>query len=209
MATSSRNPRSPSLVAQLRGLMPPRPLTQPEALHIAELQATRLLALSEVDEPPVPDGLITELPRVTVERLSPLPMSGYTTWQGRWLIVLNRAEPFTRQRFSLFHETKHLLDHPFVPEAYRHVQGQSPADWTERVCDHFAACALMPKAWVKRSYCHEGIQQLPTLARRFGVSQAAMRLRLLNLGLIEPTPRHYWRMSDSDARLAADTAVAA
>jgi hypothetical protein len=54
----------------------------------------------------------------------------------------------------------------------------------------------MPKAWVKALYCHEGIQQLSILARRFGVSQAAMRVRLMNLGLIEPTPRHYWRMSD-------------
>lgn len=197
MAITSRNPRSPSLIAQLRALMPQRPLTQPEALHIAELQAVRLLALQEVNEPPVPEGLITGMPRVRVERISPLPMSGYTTWSnGRWLIVLNSAEPFTRQRFSLFHETKHLLDHPFVNEAYRHVQGQTSAQWAERVCDHFAACLLMPKAWVKRSYCHESIQQLPMLARQFGVSQTAMRLRLLNLGLIEPTPRHYFRMSD-------------
>jgi Zn-dependent peptidase ImmA (M78 family) len=174
--------------------MPTRPLTQPEALHIAELQAVRLLALGEVDEPPVPEGLISELPRVKVERLSPLPMSGYTTWSnGRWLIVLNRIEPYTRQRFSLFHETKHMLDHPFVSDAYGKVQGQSPQEWAERVCDHFAACLLMPKPWVKRIYCNEGVQQVPELARRFGVSQAAMRLRLLNLGLIEPTPRHYWR----------------
>jgi len=177
--------------------MPTRPLEQTEALHIAELQATRLLALGDVQAPPVPEGLIDAMPRVKVERLSPLAVSGYTTWsKGRWLIVLNRAEPFTRQRFSLFHEAKHLLDHPFIAEAYGRVRGQSSAEWAERVCDHFAASVLMPKAWVKALYCHEGIQQLPILARRFGVSQAAMRVRLLNLGLIEPTPRHYWRMAD-------------
>jgi hypothetical protein len=208
MATTSRNPRSPSLAAQVRALMPVRPLTQSEALRISELQAARLLALAGIEAPPVPEGLITGLPRVSVVRASPLPMSGYTTWsRGRWLIVLNRAEPFTRQRFSLFHEAKHLLDHPFITDAYRYVQGQSPEEWAERVCDHFAACVLMPKAWVKRHYCHEGTQQLPTLARRFGVSQMAMRLRLLNLGLVEPTPRHYWRTSD--VLLVAGRAVAA
>jgi len=180
--------------------MPTRPLTQAEALRISELQAARLLELASITAPPVPEGLITGLPRVTVERIGALPMSGYTTWsRGRWLIVLNHAEPLTRQRFSLFHEAKHLLDHPFITEAYRQVRGQSPEDWAERVCDHFAASVLMPKAWVKRSYCYQGIQQLPALARQFGVSQVAMRTRLLHLGLLEPRPRcrYYWRTSDA------------
>jgi hypothetical protein len=208
MATTSSNPRSPSRLAQVRALMPTRPLTQSEALRVAELQAARLLEFGGVEQPPVPEGLITGMARVKVERVSPLPMSGYTTWnKGRWLIVLNYAEPLTRQRFSLFHEAKHLFDHPFIAEAYRQVQGQRPEEWAERVCDHFSACVLMPKAWVKAAYCNEGLQQLAPLARRFGVSQAAMRVRLLNLGLIEPTPRHYWRMPD--ALLVHDAAVAA
>ena len=182
--------------------MPTRPLTQSEALRIAELQAGRFLELGGVTEPPVPEGLIAGLPRVVVERIGALPMSGYTTWlRGRWLIVLNHAEPLTRQRFSLFHEFKHLLDHPFITEAYRQVQGQSPENWAETVCDYFAACVLMPKAWVKRSYCYEGMQQLPTLARQFGVSQVAMRTRLLHLGLLEPAPRCRYYRRESDAYL--------
>lgn len=132
-----------------------------------------------------------------VERISPLPVSGYTTWRrGRWLIALNAAEPLVRQRFSLFHEFKHLLDHPVIATAYNQARGQRPADWTEPLCDYFAACVLMPKAWVKRAYCQDGIQQLSKLARHFGVSQTAMRIRLLNLGLIEPEPRcRYWRLA--------------
>src|SRR6266540_4169826 len=175
MATTTSHPRSPSFIAQVRALMPARPLTQSEGL-----------------------------------RVGALPMSGYTTWsRGRWLIVLNHAEPLTRQRFSLFHETKHLVDHPFIADAYRQVQGQSPENWAETVCDYFAACVLMPKAWVKRSYCYEGIQQLPTLARQFGVSQVAMRTRLLHLGLVEPTPRCRYRRASDGHLLTPGLGVAA
>lgn len=210
MATTTSHPRSPSFIAQVRALMPARPLTQSEGLRIAELQAARLLELGGVTEPPVPEGLIAGLPRVVVERVGALPMSGYTTWsRGRWLIVLNHAEPLTRQRFSLFHETKHLVDHPFIADAYRQVQGQSPENWAETVCDYFAACVLMPKAWVKRSYCYEGIQQLPTLARQFGVSQVAMRTRLLHLGLMEPTPRCRYRRASDGHLLTPGLGVAA
>lgn len=188
--------RVPSIVAQLRALMPERPLTRLEAMQIAERQATLLLDLADVTAPPVPEGVITELPRLLVERQSPLPVSGYTGWtRGRWQIVLNGSEPIVRQRFSLFHETKHMIDHPFISEAYARVDEEQAA-WAERLCDYFAACALMPRAWVKSLYCNHGVQDLRTLARRFGVSQAAMRVRLLQLGLIDPAPRcrHYSRL---------------
>ena len=58
----------------------------------------------------------------------------------------------------------------------------------ERICDYFAGCLLMPRPWVKRLYC-SGVQHLPDLAQAFGVSQAAMSVRLNQIGLVEPTPR--------------------
>src|SRR6266516_4672714 len=94
MTTPSHHSRRPSLIAQVRALMPTRPLTHAEALRIAELQAAWLLELGNITTPPVPEGLISGLPRVAVERAGALPMSGFTTWsRGRWLIVLNHAEP--------------------------------------------------------------------------------------------------------------------
>jgi Zn-dependent peptidase ImmA (M78 family) len=66
----------------------------------------------------------------------------------------------------------------------------------ERICDYFAGCLLMPRPWVKRLY-GDGLQQLDQLAASFGVSQAAMAVRLSQIGLTEPTPRclppnHEW-----------------
>src|ERR1017187_3935957 len=99
------------IVASLRDFVPLRPLRREEAMRIAELQAHRFLSLVSVTEAPVPERVIAELPRVQVERVSPFPVSGATHWASqRWLVVLNAAEPLVRQRFSLAHELKHILD---------------------------------------------------------------------------------------------------
>src|SRR5205823_3788110 len=87
--------------------------------------------------------------------------------------ALRVAEPQVRQRFSLAHELKHVLDHRFVDVIYQDVPGRDRAHWIEQVCDYFAACLLMPRPWVKRAFA-SGTQRLPRLADHFGVSQAAM-----------------------------------
>jgi hypothetical protein len=180
--------RSPSVMAQLRALMPSRSLTLPESMRIAELQATRLLALSGVEAPPVPDSVVLDLPRISVERYDPLPMSGYTHWsKGRWQIVLNGAESAVRQRFSLIHELKHVIDHPFISTAYTRMN--DPEAWAEQVCHYFAGCALMPRTWVKALFFNQGIQDVATLAGHFDVSRAAMRVRLAQLGMSDVLPR--------------------
>ena len=178
-----------SVVAQLRALVPFRPLTHSEAMRVAELQTTRLLKLLEVAEPPMPEGVIATLPRIQVERSSPIPVSGSAQWaKGLWHIVLNGAEPAVRQRFSLAHEFKHVLDAPFASFLYPEVPGMNSHERAERVAEYFAGCLLMPKLWVNRAWT-SGVQRLPTLAKRFGVSQAAMQVRLLQIGLIDPPPR--------------------
>jgi Zn-dependent peptidase ImmA (M78 family) len=184
------NQRTPNIIGAVRALMPNRALTHIEALHTAELQANKLLELSGIVAAPVPDTVITDLPRIEVQHLSPLGISGFAAWnRGQWLIAVNASESPLRQRFSLAHEFKHVLDHPFIDDAYTEPWGQSAEEAAERSCDYFAGCLLMPKAWIKRDFYDQGIQELPTLARRFQVSQAAMRVRLLQLGLIQSGPR--------------------
>jgi Zn-dependent peptidase ImmA (M78 family) len=178
-----------SVIATLRDFVPIRPLTREEALRIAELQAHRLHELLAVSGPPFPGRLVAQLPRIQVERMSPIPVSGSTHWaSSRWLIMLNGAEPAVRQRFSLAHELKHILDHRFVDVLYRGVRREDRARWTEQVCDFFAGCLLMPRPWVKRAYT-TGTQRLSALARRFHVSEAAMQVRLSQIGLVEPADR--------------------
>ena len=180
---------NPPVVAMLRDIVPLRPLRHSEALRIAELQAQRFLALVGVSQPPVPERVIAELPKVEIARLSPFPVSGATHWAaGRWLVGINGAEPATRQRFSVAHELKHIIDHRFVQLIYSQFPENERHDKVEQICDYFAGCLLMPRPWVKRIYC-SGVQDIAELSRRFGVSQAAMTVRLNQIGLVDPAPR--------------------
>lgn len=180
---------SRGVIAQLRDFVPIRPLSRQEAFRIAELQALRFLELTGHHDGPLPESLITELPKLQVERVSPLPVSGATQWSaGRWLVLLNGSEPLTRQRFSLAHELKHILDHRFIGDLYQGIPKDERAAWIEQVCDYFAGCLLMPRPALKRAYV-SGDQNLASLARRFGVSQAAMQVRLNQTGIAAPQPR--------------------
>jgi Zn-dependent peptidase ImmA (M78 family) len=164
-------------------------MTLAESLRIAELPATKLRELAEVEGPPLPETAISQLPRVQVERITSAPVSGATQWShGRWLIILNGSEPLVRQRFSLAHEFKHIVDNPFIEVLYPRMRGMSSAERAEQVCDYFAGCLLMPRLWLKRAWV-DGTQDVGKLAYRFTVSKQAMQVRLLQIGLIEPMAR--------------------
>lgn len=180
---------SRGVITQLRDLVPLHPLTWVESLHIAEQQALRLLELTGITAPPVPDSVITELPRVEVERITPGIGSGATMWsQGRWLIIINGAHPIGRQRFTLAHEAKHVLDHTFIDVLYPASGGMSAYDRGESVCDYFAACLLMPRPWITAAW-EDGQHDVWDLARAFEVSRQAMQVRLTQLGLMRAEPR--------------------
>jgi len=179
-----------TVLTQLREVVPMRALTHVESMRIAELQAAKLLAVSGVKAPPVAEAVVTDLPRLQARRISPFVASGASRWsKGQWQILVNGSEAPVRQRFTLAHEFKHVLDHPFIDRLYPDTRGQRGYDRAEQVCDYFAGCLLMPKPWVASAYYDRGIQRLDLLARRFGVSQMAMRVRLLQLGIVEPEPR--------------------
>lgn len=178
-----------SVLFQLRDLIPKRPLTQFEAYRLAELQANHLLRLGGVHHPGTPDELITGQPFLRITLRSDLPISGLTNWyKPRWLIVVNSTEPAVRRRFTLAHEFKHVLDHPFAARAYPHNGYLTSDERAERVADYFAACFLMPRRLVKRRF-FQGLHDVGDLAAEFGVSLQAMRYRLEQLGVIGPVPR--------------------
>ncbi len=176
-------------ITTLRDAMPVRPLTFAESLRIAELQASKFLAIVGATHPALPESAITNLPRVQVERMSPAPVSGATQWShGRWLIILNGSETRGRQRFSLAHEFKHVLDNPFIDVLYPAKGDMTSVDRAEQVCDYFAACLLMPRLWLKRAWT-SGEQSTRSLARHFDVSQAAISVRLRQTGLVQAEAR--------------------
>jgi hypothetical protein len=174
-------------VTELRRMVPRRALPPWEARILCERQATRLLARQGVSEPAVPEQAIELLPRVHVEYVSGKRLAGATHWDGkRWVVLVNRDDPWGRQRFSMAHEAKHIIDHPDRATLYGNPRYGSVYLQSERAADYFAGCLLMPKIWIKRAFYDEGIRDPYPLARRFQVSTAAMRYRLDQLGLIEP-----------------------
>ena len=172
-----------SLLFQLRSLMPMRPLYQGEALRIAELQANRLLAACGITSAGTPSTIILlSFPNLRVSKRSDLPASGLAVWyKPHWQVYLNAHEPSVRQRFSLFHELKHVLDHPVIGSCYPSATNASSEKRAELVADYFAACVLMPKRFVRSAY-FQGQHNVEELAAVFGVSPVAMTFRLQQLG---------------------------
>lgn len=179
-----------SVLHTMRALVPERRLTFSESLRIAELQANRLLELFAIAGPTVPSELVTELPRIELRLSHDLPVSGSTHWEsGRWVITLNADEPYARRRFSLMHEMKHVLDHTTKRYLYGEtLSDDRAAEHAERAADHFAACLLMPKRWLKSRWFESG-QRLVPFARLLEVSPRALSVRLWHLGIGLETPR--------------------
>lgn len=102
-------------ISLLRTLLPDRAMTWSEAHSIAERQAALLLDLLHVTEPAVPQFVISSLPGIVVDWKPDWPTSGMAI-QSRthWRIVLKADETRQRQRFSLAHEFKHVLDDPVI-----------------------------------------------------------------------------------------------
>lgn len=174
-----------SKLRELRGLMPQRPLRLAEGIRVVELQANRLLQLYGVTEPPVPDRVVTRFPRVQVETVYPLGVSGAAAWRsGCWQIIISGGEPRTFQRFSALHEMKHVIDHPIADFAYPPIGSLDSHRRREQVADFFATAVLMPRAWVKKTW-RSGIQDEVELAELFFVPYGAMANRVRSLGLSE------------------------
>ncbi|MEI2826875.1 MAG: ImmA/IrrE family metallo-endopeptidase [Dermatophilaceae bacterium] len=147
------------------------------AKFIAERQASALIDCLDARQG-ITEVQIGRLPRVRIER-DRLPTSGLSYWNGiDWVIVLNEDESPERQRFSLLHEYKHIIDH-----GRQHILYRTESE-AERIADYFAGCALMPKRELKHVFCTL-TQDLGQIAAYFNVSLAAVRVRLEQTGLVD------------------------
>lgn len=181
---------SRSVLAILRTLIPDRDIENfDEAKRIAEHQAAKLLTLHDITTWPVPvEMIIDQLPKIRIEYCEQ-PVSGATFWNGtEWVIQLNRYENKARQRFSLAHEYKHIIDHGRAQQLYGSKSAPQSSKHAESAADYFAACLLMPKVLLKRAF-FSGIQKPSELAQLFGVSPTAMAIRLEQTGITERAQR--------------------
>ena len=177
------------ILRAVRLLMPHHAVTGHEARSLAERQAQLLRRLLDLDDAICDPGTIASLPRQEVKPRAGLPISGFSEWsRSRWLIAINADDHPTRQRFTLAHEIKHVLDNPYIETLYPGPNGTPSHQRAEDICDYFAACLLMPRLELKRLY-YAGNQRVDDLAGHFSVSKAAMGVRLFQIGLTNDRKR--------------------
>lgn len=187
---AAAQPEDASVLATLRQLVPHRQLSFEEVKRITELQAYRLRQLFEIDGPAFPHEIIMELPRIQVDFDIDLPVSGSSHWNGsQWVIVLNSLEGPLRQRFSLAHEFKHVMDHSVRHFMYHDFDEEGHSKQAEQIADYFAGCLLMPKQHIKTLYYNHGVQRPSELSECFHVSPKAIQFRLHQLGITPDTAR--------------------
>lgn len=188
---TSESSHGKRVLQSLRNLIPDRPTTFLESLRIAETQAARLLKLLDVTDYPVLDEVISELPRIRIEYVDNLPSFGLSFWNGQyWIIQLANDQSRTRQRFTLFHEYKHIIDHGYTARLYRGTDRHSPGNQAELVADFFAGCALVPRNGLKAAWS-SGIQTVDALAKHFDVSEQAISVRLEQTNVRESIGRRF------------------
>ena len=172
-----------SVLRALRALVPHHRLRFDEVLKLAETQADHLLKLSGLSGPPFQTEIITRLPRIKVWLEREAPVSASTHWNGQtWIIVVNGADDPLRRHYSLAHELKHIIDHPFRQRLYRGSARRTAHAQAEWAAEFFAACLLVPARWLRQIYA-EGCRSVEALADHFQVSERAIENRLRQLGL--------------------------
>jgi len=154
----------------------------------AEVAARKLWARLGKPEPPVDVGAACRVLGIElwiVSCGSTLFDAVYTprTRDGRRLVTVNGALSRERQRFSVAHELGHALlaGHAAQTAGAAWNLERSPRRETE--ANRFAAELLMPKLLLVREPRHL-VPPVKELAARYLVSQEAMRIRLIQLGLM-------------------------
>lgn len=120
--------------------------------------------------------------------------------KGRTIIGTNSLHSENRRRFTIAHEFGHFFLHEakdtFVDnkesvELIKFRHKGLPQSMEEREANCFAAALLMPQALLKKHFesakelLDEAEELIRWLAKKYGVSEDAMRYRLSNLNLIQ------------------------
>lgn len=153
---------------------------------LVEKLADEFVKDSGVQNPPIPDDIVMGVDREHNIEVRQVPLKNHrgALWNigGDWVIHLNQNEPHTHQRATLFHEGFHILSHCAANPAFR-KQSSEGSFFRESFGDYFARCVQMPREWMTQKWAEVG--DIRQMAEIFEVSTAAMRRRLLGLGLIQ------------------------
>jgi len=160
-------------------------------LERIEKRATEVLRSASAKAIPVPVEAIAAKYQIRVSRGPHPSFSGMLIRKdGHALIGVNSSEAPVRQRFTIAHELGHFFLHPqkdaFVD--YRDNRRDIMRTPREQQANMFAAALLMPSDLLRkdfRSVASLGVteDELHALAKRYMVSDDAMRFRLMNLNI--------------------------
>lgn len=169
-----------------------------------ERAAQRLLDAHGITKAPVQVEVIARAEGITVvlEDLGGDDVSGMLYRKtGTSLIIVNDRHHRHRQRFTIAHEIGHADLHESdtyldgsASLRFRDERSATGTDTEEREANGFAAAMLMPEEWVRRDFMRivtgrrivKEDDVITKLAKDFDVSEQAMRLRVVNLNLIDP-----------------------
>lgn len=160
--------------------------------EVIEIKAEETLNDLNIKGTPVPIEEVATRLNLKISRAPSKDFSGLLIRKdGHALIGVNSSEAPVRQRFTIAHEIGHFVLHPqkdtFVDYRNGHEKGE-PKSPKESQADMFAAALLMPRKniikdfnSIVRGLSDDEVRAI--LARRYDVSEDAMRYRLKNLGL--------------------------
>lgn len=186
------------------GIMPPGETAEDISLKIPSGKIAEDIALRERQRLGLSDGPIPYL-RALLENevglrvfLLPLPsriagMFAFDPTLGA-CVALNVAHPSERRLYTLAHEYFHFLTERYRADVCTLQELSSKrASSSEKMADAFAACFLMPASGLRRRFYELKAAKtdgavtpgdLLHLKRQYGVSFAALTLRLEELGLV-------------------------
>ena len=166
-------------------------VTGPMILEHIEARAEEVLRKAGIKGAPVPVEEVAAKHQIRIRRAPHADFSGMLIRKdGHALIGVSSSESSVRQRFTIAHELGHYFLHPnkdaFVD--FRDNKNGIARTPREREANMFAAALLMPRAVLLRDFkamARNGFSDddLPVLAKRFSVSEDAMRFRLINLNM--------------------------
>lgn len=153
--------------------------------QLVEMLAQKYLKLGKVCSLPVPTRIVSLAdPQHRIE-IHTLPLKAYhgAVWRLKegWVVQLRDGDTSAGRRFSLFHETFHILAHCRGTPVFK-KRGLKQGSSNELLADGFASCILMPRQRVKEKWTE--IKDLDGMAEIFAVPKSAMCIRLRWLGLI-------------------------
>jgi len=153
--------------------------------QLVERLAEEYIKRAGVHCPPVPTefvSLIDERHPIEIRQPSLKACHG-SVWhlEDKWVIQLRSDDPPAVKRFTLFHETFHILAHRKATPVFK-KRGCKAGSFNELLADYFAGCILMPRKWVKERWVET--KDLDRMAKIFDVEKSLMWIRLREIGLV-------------------------